>query len=252
MTTSKALVTAATRERSGLPAPLAHALIVLAFAAAALFLFTGVTEAAFPGANGKIVFQSRRLASEELFVMNADGSEVEPLGVGLGSIQAHWSPDGSKIAYLSVPGGGLFLANEDGTGATRLTGKAGDANPHWSPDAAKILFDSDRDGDGRELYVVNSDGTGLTRLTFDGGGLASFNTAPSWSPDGAMIVFSHGTSVAAMNADGSGVTILAAKARTSGSSRGATASRTSRPGRPTATGSCSPASVRPSSTRSTR
>jgi Tol biopolymer transport system component len=66
----------------------------------------------------------------------------------------------------------------------------------WSPDGTRILF-SNEDG----MQVMNADGTGLVSLGNGGN--------PSWSPDGAMIVFqryTQGTAYFALvvaNADGS-------------------------------------------------
>ncbi len=58
-----------------------------------------------------------------------------------------WSPDGTKIAFLSSRDGGsqVWVASADGTNAKKLTGVAGGAQPPlvWSPDGTMVAFVSD-------------------------------------------------------------------------------------------------------------
>jgi len=71
----------------------------------------------------------------------------------LGAVQNSdpaWSPDGSKIAFMSDRDGGdieIYVMNADGSHQTRLTNSPGrDAHPSWSPDGKNIYFQSPRDG----------------------------------------------------------------------------------------------------------
>lgn len=76
-----------------------------------------------------------------------------------------WSPDGTKLAYISDSGGTqqLWIASPDGSGATALTtGDGGAASPAWMVDGKNLVFV--RDGN---LWQVASDGTGLRSLTDD-------------------------------------------------------------------------------------
>lgn len=58
-----------------------------------------------------------------------------------------WSPDGTKIAFLSTRDGGsqVWIASADGTNAKKLTGVAGGAQPPliWSPDGTMVGFVAD-------------------------------------------------------------------------------------------------------------
>ena len=116
-----------------------------------------------------------------------------------------WSPDGTKIAFVSNRDGNneIYIMNADGTNQTRLTyNNADDIQPSWSPDGTKIAFRTYRDGNS-ELYVMNADGTNPFNLTNN---LDNYDGEPQWSPDGSKIVFSSWRSGAAdiwvMNSDG--------------------------------------------------
>ncbi len=80
---------------------------------------------------------------------------------------AAWSPDGSKIAFMSTRRAGnddIWVVNRDGSGLHDLTNNpAADVAPTWSPDGNKIAFISDRGGTN-QLYVMSADGTGQQKL----------------------------------------------------------------------------------------
>jgi Tol biopolymer transport system component len=98
----------------------------------------------------RITFQSNRDGNDEIYVMNADGSNSTRLTVDGHADQApDWSPDG-RIAFQSNRDGNfqIWVMNGDGTGVMQLTRTDGcvrNLDPAWSPDGTKIAFDSDRD-----------------------------------------------------------------------------------------------------------
>ena len=114
-----------------------------------------------------IAFTSDRDGDYEIFVMNADGSEVRQLtdnddDDGLPA----WSPDGKRIAFTSDRGDKfeIFVMNSDGTEVRQLTDNDdSDWSPSWSPDGKRIAFTSDRYGDW-EIFVMNADGSNVVSL----------------------------------------------------------------------------------------
>ncbi len=182
-----------------------------------------------PGESATMVFEVQPDGSglRQLF---SDQVPAERPSVG---VSYAWSPDGSRVAFLSDarpfvpldgPTGGaheVFVMNAGGSDVREITNDGGyDAAPAWSPDGTRIAYDSDRSDPSRpgcfkhvgcrsNIFVVNPDGTGLTQLTFG----AADNSQPAWSPDGSRIAFVsnvdvfHGD-IYVMNADGSNVTQL--------------------------------------------
>jgi dipeptidyl aminopeptidase/acylaminoacyl peptidase len=153
-------------------------------------------------------------------------------------LEPAWSPDGTRIAFVTFrhdprqlvfdgppgPEGSteLYVSNIDGMGQLRLTNSPGseggptqtgvddndgESLPSWSPDGTKIAFASNRDGNW-EIYVVNADGSGSQRLTNN----PATDLRPRWSPDGTKIAFQSdrdgNQEIYSMNPDGSGQTNL--------------------------------------------
>ncbi len=166
------------------------------------------THAAFPGTNGKIVYEGPGLSgvsSSSVFSMNPDGGAKTNLtsspgkdrarrGASVGSYDPAYSADGRKIVFARVSQGSfsydVWVMNADGSGATNLTnsGTIREEEPGFSPDGSKIVFVRDPDNGDTQLYVMNADGSGATALGGTGG--LTSPEDPEFSPDGSKIAFS--------------------------------------------------------------
>ncbi|MBK6618269.1 MAG: Tol-Pal system beta propeller repeat protein TolB [Nitrosomonas sp.] len=102
-------------------------------------------------------------------------------------ISPSWSPDGSKIAYVSFEKKKPIVYVQ--TLATRerhavANFKGSNSAPAWSPDGNKLAVVLSQQG-GSQIYLINADGSGLQRLSQS----SSIDTEPTFSPDGRWIIF---------------------------------------------------------------
>ncbi len=169
-----------------------------AVAVVAAFLLIGVinslivpARAAFPGANGQIVFVSNRDDTEEdIYVMEADGANPIRLTMGEGQeLNPSWSPDGTQIVYFATQGNAyqIFVMDADGGNQIPLTDDEwGGQDPAWSPDGTQIAFARfDPDTSSSDIWVMDADGSDLVNLTKH----PAYDVEPNWSPDGTRIIF---------------------------------------------------------------
>jgi TolB protein len=125
---------------------------------------------------------------------------------GVGDWQAAWSPDGSRIAFVSTRDlpKQIYTINSDGSSQKRLTSAGDNSAPVWSPDGRRIAFLSNRDGIDR-IYIMNADGSQQIRLTSRD--LGSGQSGPVWSPEGRRIAYASKNpswKIYVTNSDGSG------------------------------------------------
>jgi Tol biopolymer transport system component len=180
----------------------------------------GSYDAAWSPVADQVAFSSYdSQGNENVYVINADGTgltNVSNDSTG-NSYWPVWSPDGTKLLFLSARNGdwSVYVVDADGTDLAQLTTTEDDL-PVWSPDGTRIAFVTWRDGNG-EIYVMDADGTNETNLTNTHGfSSPPFNYCPSWSPDGTQIAFSSNRSghqeVYVMDDDGSNQTRLTTSA----------------------------------------
>ena len=184
-------------------------------------------------ANGRIAFTSDRDGNREIYLMNADGTnQVRLTNNSVVDDHPNWSPDGTKIAFVSQRPSGAFAIcqmNADGTDKVEITPLSNFVNlppdgvigfsMSWSPDGRKITYQDGITGyfpAYNDIYVVDVE-TGIQQnLTNDGGGslVERLDFNPAWSPDGSTILYaSHRfngvcPSLFAMNPDGTNRRLL--------------------------------------------
>lgn len=125
----------------------------------------------------------------ELQVADADGANSQSaLASNEPIISPVWSPDGSKLAYVSFEAKKPVIYVHDlATGRRHVAAnfKGSNSAPAWSPDGLQLAVVLTKDG-GSQIYMVGADGSGLRRLATSPG----IDTEPRFSPDGASIYFS--------------------------------------------------------------
>jgi Tol biopolymer transport system component len=135
----------------------------------------------------RIVFQSTRSGSYEIWRADVDGSNVVQLTSFGGPLTGtpRWSPDGRQIAFDSRPGAhpNIHVINADGGPVRRFTNDTSDdAVPSWSHDGHWIYFASNRSGTW-QIWKMPADGGPPVQITKNGG-FAAFE-----SPDGKLLYY---------------------------------------------------------------
>jgi Tol biopolymer transport system component len=118
-----------------------------------------------------------------IWTMNIDGSNLKPvLTVAYPPrqlISPAWSPDGQKIALISLLIDSSYSAISMDIGLISSEGGNPDVlitlpvSPQtsvfyslcWSPDGSKIAFNRHDSAEETHIYLINRDGTGLTQVT---------------------------------------------------------------------------------------
>jgi TolB protein len=181
-------------------------------------LAPGGSRAAFPGANGDIVF-TRAIRP----LLNAGGPRpggiftVAPNGRDVTRVTASedddpaFSPNGKWIVFTRFERKrGLYRIKADGSRLKRLTTNRSDDNAAFSPNGKRIVFARGPSAPakrgmpgGPDIWVMRADGSRERALTSN----PAFDDFPSFSPNGKRIAFDSGRSgnsdIFEMRADGS-------------------------------------------------
>ena len=150
--------------------------------------FPGMTFAPRFSPDGKkIIMSFAKDGNSDIFTMDLETREVEKI-TEHSSIDTSpsYSPDGKYICFNSDRSGlqQIYVMKSDGTNVKRITFGSGlYGTPVWSPRGDLIAFTKVRKG---RFYigVMRPDGTGERLLTEN-----FYQEAPSWSPNGRVLVF---------------------------------------------------------------
>ena len=136
----------------------------------------------------KITYVERQGNRFELKIADADGANAQTvLASSEPIISPKWSPDGTRLAYVSferkkpiiyvqslVNGSRIVLANFRGSNSA----------PAWSPDGNRLAVVLTRDGPS-QVYLIDADGSNVQRLKKS----SAIDTEPEFTPDGRSILF---------------------------------------------------------------
>jgi Tol biopolymer transport system component len=190
---------------------------------AALVAFGGLVgsaAAAYPGANGKIIFERKA----DQFAPNADpwtvsagnpASAKKLVKIREESYSFVYSPNGKKIAFEAfIPSQEIIVMKASGKKPKVVTTKVkkciGKARPTWSPNGKKIAFTclNNKGFNEHDVWSVNVDGSGVRQLT-----TTHSAYSPAWSPRGDKIAYTtYGGAVYTVPAGGGASTLLAEEA----------------------------------------
>ncbi|MBI5881439.1 PD40 domain-containing protein [archaeon] len=153
-------------------------------------------------ASAKTVLHETAWGIYSLDIATQDVELVYGSAAGLQSSALRLNQQGDRLVFSQKVGGDtdeyteIFTIGVDGGNLQRVTDNSfWDLYPAWSPDSKSIAFLSKRDKD-LDIYVMGSDGSDARKLYDSGDNDADID----WAGD--KIVFTSGSSIWAMAADG--------------------------------------------------
>jgi Tol biopolymer transport system component len=142
----------------------------------------------------RIAFTSNRDGQNDIYIMNADGSNpVNLTNNPSDDQQPAWSSDGSWILFTTNRDGNyeVYAIQVNNLETRNLSNNpASDMQPSWIRSRTRdlsgdyIFFTSNRDGN-QEIYRMKSDGTDVTNLTMN----PANDQMANGSPDGSLVAF---------------------------------------------------------------
>ena len=108
-----------------------------------------------PSGGGTVAPELAFARAGNVWTIGADGKRARLLIRG--AYSPAWSPDGSRLAFVSRRSGDeeIYVARADGSGVTRLTRSPGpDLSPAWSSDGRRLAFSRKA-----EIWTMNANGS---------------------------------------------------------------------------------------------
>jgi TolB protein len=130
----------------------------------------------------QIAFISGKSGSPQVYIMDADGSNVQlltPYKPGVRSYRASpdWSPDGRAIAYEQQNGNfQIWMIDLRDRVPKQLTSDGENEDPSWAPDGRHLVFTSSRSGE-KQLWIMDTESGRARQLTHSKGARLA-----DWSP----------------------------------------------------------------------
>ncbi len=141
----------------------------------------------------KIAFVSDRNGHKELYIMDSDGGNQQPLTLYKSIVLSPaWSPDGKEIYFVSYHTGKpsiVVLQWLEGKAKNLKLNLKSASAPAVSPDGKYLLFAGSM-GNSTNIYRLSLENNLMEQITFSKG----IDTDPYYSPLGNFILFTSGRS----------------------------------------------------------
>ena len=127
-------------------------------------------------------FETDRDGSQEIYVMNADGSNPHRISFGDGRYSTPvWSPRGDYIAFTKQLSGRFLIGvmRPDGSGERILTEGFHNEGPTWAPNGRVLMFFRESPGAKGGPRIYSIDLTGYNERVVS---TPAFASDPAWSP----------------------------------------------------------------------
>ena len=119
----------------------------------------------------RVAFMSARAGHPEIYTMDADGTNAEPLtpmdfAAGAYRAKPTWSPDGRTVAFQSRVSGRfqVMTVSLRDRSVHQLTSDGENTDPSWAPDGRHLVFTSNRSG-VLQLWVLDVESGRARQLT---------------------------------------------------------------------------------------
>ncbi len=148
--------------------------------------------------DGRLAFVTKSGEADVIHTYELEAEKLGPVFAFKNQVAIYsptWSPDGRKIAFVSIDLSGfidLYVYDLKADQLQRLTNDSYDErDPAWSPDGRFLAFSSDRtsegDDDAYNLFTYDLSSGAIDYLTFG----KQHDFSPRWSPDGQFLVYTR-------------------------------------------------------------